>query len=117
MAESRNKKYSSERNQLVAMPPIATTVLGTKLGTTLLIGLNQQRHCDDGLLPLLVALPLIMAESRAVPHRCWPATAGGPLLTDSQGPQRASGAVLLTRTTRYCNLVEIAGILTYEMSL
>lgn len=76
MAESRNQEYSSERSQLVAMPPIATTVLGTKLGTTLLIGLNQQRHCDDGLLPLLVALPLIMAESRSVPHQFWPATTG-----------------------------------------
>ena len=64
MAESRNKKYSSERNQLVAMPPIVTTVLGTELGTTLLFGLKQQHHCRDGLLPLLVTLPLIMAESR-----------------------------------------------------
>ncbi len=57
MAESRNKKYSSERNQLVAMPPIVTTVLGTELGTRLLIGLKQQHHCRDGLLPLLVTLP------------------------------------------------------------
>ena len=64
MAESRNKKYSSERNQLVAMPPIVTTVLGTELGTTLLFGFKQQHHCRDGLLPLLVTLPLIMAESR-----------------------------------------------------
>jgi hypothetical protein len=64
VAESRNKKYSSERNQLVAMPPIVTTVLGTELGTTLLFGFKQQHHCRDGLLPLLVTLPLIMAESR-----------------------------------------------------
>ena len=64
----------------MAMPLIVTTVLGTKLGTTLLIGLNQQRHCDDGLLPLLIALTLIMAESRPVPHPFWPATAGAPLL-------------------------------------
>ena len=85
MAESRNKKYSSERNQLVAMPPIVTTVLGTKLGTTLLIGLNQQHHCHDGLLPLHVALSLIMAESRLVPHRFWPATAGDTLLRNSLG--------------------------------
>src|SRR5207248_2708043 len=52
-----NKKYSSERNQLVAMPPIVTTVLGTELGARLLIRLKQQHHCRDGLLPLLVTLP------------------------------------------------------------
>src|SRR5439155_7093477 len=46
------------------MPPIVTTVLGTELGTTLLFGFKQQHHCRDGLLPLLVTLPLIMAESR-----------------------------------------------------
>ena len=38
---ARKEKYSSERDQPAAEPPIVTTVWGTELGTSLPIGLPQ----------------------------------------------------------------------------
>jgi hypothetical protein len=47
------RRYSSKRNQ-PGFTPTVTTALRTELGTTLVIGVERP-HCQDGLLPLLVA--------------------------------------------------------------